>query len=333
MGAAELLLLGTPAHAAVASCVTLVPKPFTGLANAVLRRVAEAGAAALEGLDAERLDTPPWLWSAWHAAYGPGVRAIAAAHREEAPLDLSLAPGTAAPEGGEQLPTGSWRYPPGTRVAEMPGFTEGGFWVQDAAAALPARMLGVRAGERVLDLCAAPGGKTAQLVAAGGQVVAVEREPRRAMRLRENLARLRLEAEVVEADAVQWDAGGAVFDAVLLDAPCTATGTIRRHPDVPYLKRARDVPAMAEVQRALLAAAARRVAPGGRLVFATCSLQPEEGEGHAAPEGFVADPVRPEEVPGLEAAVTGAGTLRTRPDLWAERGGMDGFFMARWRRG
>ena len=333
MGAAELLMLGTPAHAAVASCVTLVPKPFTGLANAVLRRVAEAGAAALEGLEAERLDTPPWLWSAWHAAYGPGVRAIAAAHRAEAPLDLSLMPGTAPPEGGEALPGGSWRYPPGTRVAEMPGFAEGGFWVQDAAAALPARLLGVRPGERVLDLCAAPGGKTAQLIAAGGQVVAVEREPRRAARLRENLGRLRLEAEVVEADAAAWDAGGAVFDAVLLDAPCTATGTIRRHPDVPFLKRARDVPAMAEVQRALLAAAARRVAPGGRLVFATCSLQPEEGERHAVPEGFAPDPVRPEEVPGLEAAIAGAGTLRTRPDLWAERGGMDGFFVARWRRG
>ncbi len=332
MGAAELLLLGTPAHAAVASSVTLVPKPFSGLANAVLRRVAEAGAAALEGLDAERLDTPPWLWSAWHAAYGPGVRTIAAAHRAEAPLDLSLLPGTAAPEGGEALPGGSWRYPPGTRVAEMAGFAEGGFWVQDAAATLPAKLLGVKPGERVLDLCAAPGGKTAQLVAAGGQVVAVEREARRAARLRENLARLRLAAEVVEADAAAWDAGGAVFDAVLLDAPCTATGTIRRHPDVPYLKRARDVGAMAEVQRALLAAAARRVAPGGRLVFATCSLQPEEGEGHAVPEGFTADPVRPGEVPGLEAAIGGGGTLRTRPDLWAERGGLDGFFVARWRR-
>ncbi|MBL6456480.1 methyltransferase domain-containing protein [Belnapia sp. T6] len=332
MGAAELLLLGTPAHAAVASCVTLVPKPFTGLANAVLRRVAEAGQAALEGLEAERLDTPPWLWSAWHGAYGPAVRAIAAAHRQEAPLDLSLAPGAEAPEGGVALPTGSWRYPAGTRVTEMPGFAEGSFWVQDAAAALPARLLAVRPGEGVLDLCAAPGGKTAQLAAAGGQVVAVEREPRRAARLRENLARLQLPAELVEADATEWDAGGAVFDAVLLDAPCTATGTIRRHPDVPYLKRARDVAPMAGLQRALLAAAARRVAPGGRLVLATCSLQPEEGEAHAAPEGFVADPVRPEEVPGLEAAITPAGALRTRPDLWPERGGMDGFFMARWRR-
>ena len=334
MGAAELLLLGTPAHAAVASSVTLVPKPFAGLANAVLRRVAEAGAAALEGLDAERLDTPPWLWTAWHAAYGPAVRQIAAAHRVEAPLDITLAPGATAPEGGEELPTGSWRYPAGTRVTELAGFAEGGFWVQDAAATLPARLLAVRPGERVLDLCAAPGGKTAQLVAAGGQVVAVEREPKRAARLRENLARLQMAAEVVEADATGWDAGGALFDAVLLDAPCTATGTIRRHPDVPYLKRFRDIASMAELQRALLAAAAKRLAPGGRLVFATCSLQPEEGDAHlaaAAALGLLAEPVRAGEVPGLEAAVTAGGALRTRPDFWPERGGMDGFFVARWR--
>jgi 16S rRNA (cytosine967-C5)-methyltransferase len=310
--------------------------------NAVLRRVAEAGPAALEGLDADRLDTPPWLWTAWHAAYGPAaVRAIAAAHRAggEAPLDLSLAPGAEAPPGGEALPTpGTLRFPAGTRVTELPGFAEGGFWVQDAAAALPARLLGVRPGERVADLCAAPGGKTAQLAAAGARVAAVERDPKRAARLRENLARLRLEAEVVEADAAAWSPpGGPRFDAVLLDAPCTATGTIRRHPDIPHLKRPRDVPQMAEAQRGLLAAAARLLAPGtGRLVFATCSLQPEEGEAHlaaAAALGLAVDPVRAEEVPGLEAALTPAGTLRTRPDLWAERGGMDGFFVARFRAG
>ncbi|MBV1797356.1 RsmB/NOP family class I SAM-dependent RNA methyltransferase [Siccirubricoccus sp. G192] len=334
IGAAELLLLGTPPHAAVGSAVSLVPRPFAGLTNAVLRRVAEAGPAALEGLDAERLDTPPWLWAAWHAAYGPAVRGIAAAHRQEAPLDLTLAPGATPPEGGEALPTGSLRLPAGTRVTELPGFAEGGFWVQDAAAALPARLLAVRPGERVADLCAAPGGKTAQLAAAGGQVVAVERDPRRALRLRENLARLRLAAEVVEADATGWDAGGARFDAVLLDAPCTATGTIRRHPDVPHLKRPRDVAPMAAVQAALLAAAARLLAPGGRLVFATCSLLPEEGEAHlaaAAGLGLVPDPVRGEELPGLAEAVTPAGTLRTRPDFWTERGGMDGFFVARFR--
>ncbi|MCB4822243.1 RsmB/NOP family class I SAM-dependent RNA methyltransferase [Roseicella aerolata] len=335
IGAAELLLLGTPPHAAVGSAVDLVPAPFAGLVNAVLRRVAEAGPAALEGLDAERLDTPGWLWTAWHAAYGPAVRAIAAAHRVEAPLDLSLKPGAAAPEGGEELPAGGWRYPAGTRVTELPGFAEGAFWVQDAAAALPARLLAARPGERVADLCAAPGGKTAQLAATGAQVWAVERDPKRAARLRENLDRLKLPAELVVADAAQWDAGGAQFDAILLDAPCTATGTIRRHPDVPYLKRPKDVPSAAGLQRSLLEAAAKRLAPGGRLVFATCSLQPEEGEGHLAAAqalGLIPDPVRAEEVPGLAAAVTPAGTLRTRPDLWAERGGMDGFFVARFRK-
>ena len=334
-GAAELLMLGTPPHAAVGSAVALVPRPFAGLVNAVLRRVAEAGPAALESLDAERLDTPPWLWSSWHAAHGPAAaRAIAAAHRNEAPLDLTLSPGAAAPEGSEVLPTGTARLPAGARVTELPGFAEGAFWVQDAAAALPARLLDVRAGESVADLCAAPGGKTAQLAAAGARVAAVERDGKRAARLRENLSRLRLAAEVVEADATAWDGGGARFDAVLLDAPCTATGTIRRHPDVPFLKQARDVAPLAAVQAELLAAAARLIRPGGRLVFATCSLQAEEGEAHletAASLGLVPDPVRAEEVPGLEAAVTLAGALRTRPDLWAERGGMDGFFVARFR--
>jgi 16S rRNA (cytosine967-C5)-methyltransferase len=335
IGAAELLLLNTPPHAAVGSAVALVPRPFAGLVNAVLRRVAEAGPAALEVLDAERLDTPAWLWSSWHAAHGTAaVRAIAAAHRTEAPLDLTPAPGATPPEGGEALPTGTLRFPAGTRVTELPGFAEGAFWVQDAAAALPARLLGARPGEEVADLCAAPGGKTAQLAAMGARVVAVERDGKRAARLRGNLSRLRLAAEVVEADATAWDAGGERFDAVLLDAPCTATGTIRRHPDVPFLKQARDVAPLAAAQAGLMAAAARLLRPGGRLVFATCSLQSEEGEAHlatAASLGLSPDPVRAEEVPGLGEAVTPAGALRTRPDLWAERGGMDGFFVARFR--
>ena len=337
-GAAELLLLGTPAHAAVAATVAVVPRPFAGLVNAVLRKVATEGQAVLEGLDGERLDTPPWLWTAWHAAYGPAVRAIAHAHREAAPLDLTLAPGAAAPEGAEILPTGTARLPAGTRLLDLPGFAEGGFWVQDAAAALPARLLAARPGERVADLCAAPGGKTAQLAAAGAQVVAVERDPRRIARLRENLARLKLTAELVEADAATWIPAGTPaegFDAVLLDAPCTATGIIRRHPDIPHLKRAGDVAQMAETQTKLLAHAATLLRPGGRLVLATCSLQPEEGEAHiarAAALGLRLDPIRAQELPGLAEALTPQGTLRTRPDMWTGRGGIDGFFAARFVR-
>jgi 16S rRNA (cytosine967-C5)-methyltransferase len=330
IGAAELLLLGTPPHAAVASTVGIVPRPFAGLVNAVLRRVAAEGPGVLDGLDAPRLDTPAWLWSAWHAAHGPAVRAIAAAHQQAAPLDLTLRPGAAAPEGAEILPTGSVRLPPGTRITELPGFDEGAFWAQDAAAALPALLLGARPGERIADLCAAPGGKTAQLAAAGAEVVAVERDAARAARLGENLARLRLRAEVVVADALEWRPDGA-FDAVLLDAPCSATGTLRRHPDIAVLKRAQDVAALAALQARLMAAAARLLRPGGRLVYATCSLQAEEGEAQAAAAGLEPWPWSPAELPGLPEAITPAGHLRTRPDMWAARGGMDGFFAARFR--
>ncbi|MGG5886731.1 RsmB/NOP family class I SAM-dependent RNA methyltransferase [Falsiroseomonas sp. HC035] len=334
MGAAELLLLNTPAHAAVAATVAVVPRPFAGLVNAVLRKVATEGPAAFAALESERLDTPPWLWSAWHAAYGPAVRAIARAHQFPAALDLTLAPGAPPPEGAVQLPTGSWRLPEGTRVTDLPGLAAGHFWVQDAAAALPARLLAVQPGERVADLCAAPGGKTAQLAAAGARVTAVERDPKRAVRLRENLARVHMEVEVVEADAATWMPDEANFDAILLDAPCSATGIIRRHPDIPHLKRPKDLPALVEAQARLLAQAARLLRPGGRLVYATCSLQPEEGEAHLARAerfGLVPDPFSPTELPGLRTALIRGGTLRTRPDMWAEHGGLDGFFAARFR--
>ncbi|MBN8890880.1 MAG: rRNA cytosine-C5-methylase [Rhodospirillales bacterium] len=335
LGAAGLLLLDTPAHAAVATAVGLARArglaPFAGLVNAVLRRVAEAGPAALEGLDSPRLDTPSWLWTAW----GRDARAIAEAHQHEAPLDLTLAPGAAAPPGGTELPTGSWRYPPGTRVAELAGFAEGAFWVQDAAAALPARLLDARPGEAVADLCAAPGGKTAQLAAAGARVVAVERDAGRLVRLRENLARLRLEAETVCADAAAWQPP-APLDAVLLDAPCSATGTIRRHPDVAHLKRPRDVDLLAAGQDRLLDAACAMLRPGGRLVYAVCSLQPQEGAERvrAALQRLPlrSDPFTPAELAGVTAARTGEGWLRTTPALWPELGGMDGFFAARLHR-
>ena len=334
IGAAGLLLLETPAHAAVATAVGLARarglSPFTGLVNAVLRKLAAAGPGALEGLDAPRLDTPPWLWASW----GREARAIAEAHQHEAPLDLTLAPGAEAPPGGEALPTGSWRYPAGTRVAELPGFAEGKFWVQDAAAALPALLLAAQPGERVADLCAAPGGKTAQLVAAGAQVVAVEQSAARLVRLRENLTRLGMAAEIVQGDATTWQPA-TPLDAVLLDAPCSATGTIRRHPEVAHLRRPRDVVAMAEQQDRLLAAAAAMLRPGGRLVYAVCSLQPEEGaarvEAALAALPLRAAPFLPGET-ALAEALAPQGWLRTSPALWRERGGMDGFFVARMER-
>ena len=332
LGAAGLLLLATPPHAAVATAVALARArrlaPFAGLVNAVLRRVSEAGAAALDGLDGPRLDTPPWLWASW----GVHARAIAEAHGHEAPLDLSLRPGAEPPPGGTLLPTGSVRWPAGTRVQDLPGFDAGAFWVQDAAAALPAALLHARPGERVADLCAAPGGKTAQLAATGAYVTSVERDAARLRRLHENLARLQLEVEVVQADATTWTPP-ALFDAVLLDAPCSATGTIRRHPDVARLKRPRDVAEMAAGQDRLLAAAAALLRPGGRLVYAVCSLQPEEGPGRVADlPGLRPDPFTATELAGVPAALTPQGTLRTHPGLWAEHGGMDGFFAARFVR-
>lgn len=329
IGAAGLLLLDTPAHAAVGTAVDLARAhglaPFAGLVNAVLRKVAAGGPAALEGLDSPRLDTPAWLWATW----GSAARAIAEAHQHEAPIDLTLKPGAEPPPGGTPLPTGSWRYPAGTRVRELAGFAEGNFWVQDAAAALPARLLGVRPGERVADLCAAPGGKAAQLAAAGASVTAVEREPTRMERLRENFTRLGLAADFVVADAVKWHPE-APFDAILLDAPCSATGTIRRHPDVLHAKRPRDLAALATTQAHLLQTAASLLKPGGRLVYAVCSMQPDEHQ--ATAPGLLPDPIRPEEVPGLENALTPHGTLLTTPALWPEYGGIDGFFVARLRR-
>lgn len=332
LGGAGLLFLGTPPHAAVATSVALARArglaPFADLVNAVLRRVSAGGSDLLAELDSPRLDTPGWLWASW----GGSARAIALAHQAEAPLDLTLASGTAPPAGGTMLPTGSVRFPAGTRVTDLPGFVDGGFRVQDAAAALPARLLCPRPGEVVADLCAAPGGKTAQLAAAGARVIAVDRDPRRLERLRANLGRWSLAAELVAADATSWTPPQPV-DAVLLDAPCSATGTIRRHPDVPHLKRPRDVLAMAALQDRLLAAAAGMVRPGGRLIYSVCSLQAEEGtariDAALSGGGWRLDPFGEAEMEDIPEARTPEGYLRTHPALWADRGGMDGFFAAR----
>jgi 16S rRNA (cytosine967-C5)-methyltransferase len=328
IGAAGLLLLDMPPHAAVGTAVALARTcgltPFAGLVNAVLRKVATGGKAVLEALDSPRLDTPAWLWASW----GADARAIAEAHQHEAPLDLTLGVDAGPPEGAMRLPTGSVRYPAGTHVSAVPGFAEGKLWVQDAAAALPAVLLAPRPGERIADLCAAPGGKTAQLAAAGARVTAVERDPVRLARLAENLARCGLAAELVRADVLTWSPP-ALFDAVLLDAPCSATGTIRRHPDVPHLKRPRDIALLCEAQDKLLAAAGRMLRPGGRLIYAVCSLQPEEGAPRLAASGLRPHPFRREELPGLPEAITMEGYLRTHPGMWGEWGGMDGFFGAR----
>jgi 16S rRNA (cytosine967-C5)-methyltransferase len=332
IGAAGLLLLATPPHAAVATAVQLARAqglaPFCPLVNAVLRRIAEAGPAMLETLDGPRLDTPAWLWTEW----GGEARAIAEAHLHEAPLDLSIRPGATPPPGGEALPTGSFRYPPGTPVTALEGFEAGDFWVQDAAAALPARLLDPRPGERIADLCAAPGGKTAQLALAGAEVTAVERDPARLARLRENFARLRVTAEIVEADATTWRPP-KLFDAVLLDAPCSATGTIRRHPDVAWLKRPRDIPLLSAGQDRLLDAAVAMLRAGGRLIYSVCSLQRQEGadriEAALARLPVEKAPFSREEIPAMPEALTGSGDLRTTPAMWPERGGIDGFFIAR----
>jgi 16S rRNA (cytosine967-C5)-methyltransferase len=241
----------------------------------------------------------------------------------------------------EILPTGSLRlHNREAPVAALPGFATGDWWVQDAAAALSARLLGDIRGWRVIDLCAAPGGKTAQLAAGGARVTAVERAPDRLARMRDNLARLRLPAQIVNADALEWRPDEPA-DAVLLDAPCTATGTIRRHPDVPWVKRQDDVAALAAVQRRLLGAAAEMVRPGGLLVYCACSLQPEEGPDHVAwiretNDRLRLEPLTPDAAKGALAALPGAitaeGHMRTFPFFLPECGGMDGFYAVRMRR-
>jgi 16S rRNA (cytosine967-C5)-methyltransferase len=344
LGVAQLAFLDVAPHAAVDTSVALAgargQAGMKGLVNALLRRVAETGPPPAG--DPDHLNVPDWLWQSWAAAYGEETGgAIARANLAEAPLDITVKdPDTAARWAAaldaEILPTGSLRRRTGGDPAILPGFAEGSWWVQDAAAALPARLLGVVSGLLVADLCAAPGGKTLQLAAAGASVAAVDISEKRLGRLRQNLARVGLDAETVVADAAAWTPPEP-FDAVLLDAPCTATGTLRRHPDIAWNKGPDDVGHLTAVQDRLLAAALRMVKPAGTVVYATCSLQPEEcGEritalAQAGPP-FEIDPIGPQEIPGLGIAVTLDGALRALPSHWAERGGIDGFYAVRLRR-
>ncbi|MBL8543323.1 MAG: methyltransferase domain-containing protein [Hyphomonadaceae bacterium] len=340
IGAAQLLVLGTPAHAAVGETVEAAKqwretRGFANLMNAVLRRVAREGADIMAALP-PGADLPAWLYTRWRAAYGADAERIAAALLHEPPLDLSVksnAEDWAAKLLGVLTPTGSVRLTQAAPIDELPGFADGAWWVQDAAAALPARLLGEVRGKRVLDLCAAPGGKTLQLAAAGAHVTAVDKSQARLKRLRENLERTKLSAEVICADALEFRA--APFDAVLLDAPCTSTGTLRRHPDVAWLRRPSDIRALSELQQRLVAAAAELLKPGGILVYAVCSLEPEEGPAivsEALRQGWRRAPLRAGDIPGAEHFITGDGDLRTHPGQWPEIGGLDGFYAARLQR-
>ena len=347
-GVAQLLFLKTSPHAAVDLAVEAARRDpqaarFAGLANAILRRVAREGAAVLAGQDAVKLNVPAWLWQRWERAYGAdAARRIAEASLREPPLDLSLKPGVDAAAwtqqlGGRVLSTGSIRLTQHGRVEDLPGYADGIWWVQGAAAALVARAAGDVAGRTVADLCAAPGGKTAGLAAAGARVTAVDDSPARLERLRQNLARLGLTAEVVAADVTDW-APGRTFDAVILDAPCSGTGTISRHPDILRLKGPADIRRMAEVQGIMLRNAARLVRPGGTLVYGTCSLEPEEGRVQI--DALIAHEPALQRVPitaheiGADPAWIANGDVRTLPfHLEAvEPGGLDAFYIARLRR-
>jgi len=344
--AAQLVYLETPPHAVIDLAVRLAqydPRAarYAKLVNAVLRRVAGEGKAIASRLDAGRINTPDWLWSRWVTYWGKDrAQRIADAHLIEPPLDLTVK-GNAAlwadRLSGRALPTGSVRLLPKGRIEALPGFDEGAWWVQDVAASLPARLLGDVAGKRVADLCAAPGGKTAQLALAGASVAAVDSSKTRLSLLGKNLERLGLAAEAVQADATAWQPQEA-FDAVLLDAPCSSTGAIRRHPDIPYIKSPKDIAALAALQARLLDAAAKLLKPGGRLVYSTCSLEPEEGEAQIAAlltrnEELSLEPVSADELFGQAEWVEPSGCLRTFPyDLaldTPEWSGMDGFFAAR----
>jgi len=336
LATAELCVDGAAPHGVVDAAVSLAKADIAtrrqaGLVNAVLRKVAEE-AGKWNTLPVPQL--PKWLRKRLVAAYGKAaVEAMEAAHAAGAPLDLTPRNGDAAAlaaeVGGTALPTGSVRLSSG-QVTALPGYADGRFWVQDAAASIPARVLAAQPGERVLDLCAAPGGKAMQLAAAGAAVTALDISETRMLRVTENLARTGLRADTVVADALGWT--GGPFDAVLLDAPCTATGTIRRHPDLPFVKSEGQIADLAALQSALFDRALNFARPGGRIVFCTCSLLPEEGEAQveaalARHPGLAID-TDALAVPFIDPAWIGPMGLRLRPDLWADRGGIDGFFIA-----
>lgn len=343
LAVAQIFYLNVPDHAAVDIAVRQADvhrssKPFKGLINAVLRRIIRER-EELEAKANEKGNTPPWLYRSWQKDWGKRApEKMAASHLKGAPLDLSFKDAVSAKSwagrlGGEVLPTGSVRLQDAAPVPDLEGFEAGEWWVQDAAAAIPALLFDIKPGDRALDLCAAPGGKTARLAASGAKVTALDKSISRLERLSENLARLNLSCEATAADAGSWTPKEP-YPHVLLDAPCSATGTIRRHPDVPHLKSRKEIEELTKIQARLLDASADMTAPGGTLIYCTCSLEKSEGERQI--EGFLErhpefsrHPIKVEEVGGEETIINDKGELRILPFLWADRGGIDGFFAAR----
>jgi len=341
--AAELLFLKVPAHAVVDAANRLAQADvkavhFKGLINAVLRRVAAEGERVLAAQDAEVLNVPDWLFARWAASYGERARRIVRAQLAVPPVDLTLKdrddPCTESLPH-EVLAPGRVRLREVKNLTSLPGFADGRWWVQDFAASLPATLFGDVAGRTVIDLCAAPGGKTLQLANVGARVISVDRAAERLELIGENLARTKLAAELIVADARDWRPASPA-PCVLLDAPCSATGTIRRHPDIPWLKTAADIVNAESLQHELLEAAAEMTAPGGTLIYAVCSLEPEEGIEQVEAflsrrTDFIRDPLAAAEVFDPDF-VTGNGDLTTLPSYWMDKGGMDGFYAARLKR-
>lgn len=338
LGIAQLIWLETPPHAAVHSSVEMTKQirmeKFGGLINAVLKRVVREAAPIIAAQDAAKLNTPEWLWNSWEAAYGAEkTRKIAEMHLVEPPLDITVKSNPqdwAEKLGGVVLPMGSVRIRNAKNITLLQGFADGGWWVQDMAATIPARLLGDVQDKRVIDLCAAPGGKTAQLITAGASVSAVDKSKERIAMLKTNVHRLKLQAEYVTTDASSWLPAFAP-EAILLDAPCSATGTLRRHPDVAWHRKPEDIARLVETQAKLLRHAFGILPVGGMLVYSTCSLQPEEGEEQitallAERKDAMLVPVKPETLGGMSECITPRGEVRTLPFHLGELDGMDGFY-------